>query len=334
MAYAPPALRRRARRRRTIVIILILATLAGVVALAVRYRTDRRVAIDYLDAVRAVAESEVLLSSGLQEVFAGVGDLERQDILERISELATTSSELRVGLAEVETTGAVGEAHGFLTVAVGAWDDALSLLEAAVVDVLDGPDEQTGDASLSGAFDLLRIGDRAYFGFTDAVMRLDAELVSQAFPDVAFAGGERAALYDSVVLASRLRGITKLEGDHDVSIIVTIDPEPLVQQGSIPVVPNSELFIVNLIVSNGGNLVEDRILVSLEGDPQSADVENISLQQLVPSLDPGTSTTVTFDVSELVVPGELYELRARAVIAQDDAPDNNSWSLVLVRNAE
>jgi hypothetical protein len=204
----------------------------------------------------------------------------------------------------------------------------------AIVDVLDGPDAQTGDARLQSAFDLLRVGDRAFSGFTAAVAAIEADLVIPEYPEVAFTGGERSALYDSVVIASRLRNIVKLEGDHDVAIIVTIEPEPLVQEGSIPIVPNAEQFIVNLVVSNEGNLIENRIIVSLEGDPQSADAERIDLQQLVPSLEAGTSTTITFDISDLVIPGELYELRARAVIAEDETPENNSWSLVLVRNAE
>ncbi|MDJ0961355.1 MAG: hypothetical protein QNJ88_11895 [Acidimicrobiia bacterium] len=315
-------------------IFLILATLAGVIALAVRYRTDRRVAVDYLDAAKLIADDEQLLSAGLGEVFIGVGDLERQEILDRVEELASTSADVRDALAELETTAAVAEAHGFLTVAVGAWDDAFATMGDAIVEVLDGPDVQTGDAALRAAFDLLRIGDRAFFGFTEAVARIEADVMPPEYPAVAFAGGDRSALYDSVAIASRLRNIVKLEGDHDVSIIVTIDPEPLVQEGSIPIVPNAEQFIVNLVVSNEGNLLENRITVSLEGDPQSADVEMIDLQQLVPSLEAGSSTTVTFDVSDLVVPGELYELRARAIIPEDETPDNNSWSLVLVRNAE
>jgi hypothetical protein len=316
------------------VIIVILATLAGVVALAVQYRTDRRVAVDYLDAAKLIADDEQLLSSGLAEVFFGIGELERQEILDRLDELASSSAEVRAEMAGLETTSDVVEAHGFLTVAVGAWDDALGIMGDAIVEVLDGQDAQTGDARLQSAFDLLRVGDRAFFGFTEAVSAIDAEFVIPEYPVVAFTGGERSALYDPVVVASRLRNTVKLEGDHDVAIVVTIEPEPLVQEGSIPIVPNAEQFIVNLVVSNEGNLVENRITVSLEGDPQSADVEMIDLQQLVPSLEAGASTTITFDISDLVIPGELYELRARAVIAEDENPGNNSWSLVLVRNAE
>ena len=210
----------------------------------------------------------------------------------------------------------------------------MGLLESSVVEVLDGVDPQTGDSMLESAFDLLRIGDRAYFGFTDALSRLDPDLLGLEFGAVAFAGGERTALYEAPVLAARLRAILKLEGDHDVSVIASIEPEPLVEQGSVPIVPNGDTFIVNLVVSNGGNLVEELILVSLVGNPQSADVESISLQSIVPFLEPGSSTTVSFDVSDLIVPGELYELRAAVEIAQDDSIENNSWSLVLVRNSE
>ena len=250
------------------------------------------------------------------------------------AEIAAESAELRIALSEVELTNALGEAHGFLTVALSSWDDAMSLLEASLVEVLDGADLQTGESMLENAFDLLRIGDRAYFGFIDALSRLDPELLSLEFGAVGFAADERSALYDAPILAARLRAILKLEGDHDVSVIASIDPEPLVEQGSVPIVPNAETFIVNLVVSNAGNLVEELILVSLVGNPQSADVEQISLQSIVPFLDPGTSTTVSFDVSDLIVPGELYELRAEVQIAQDDSLENNSWSLVLVRNSE
>ena len=136
------------------------------------------------------------------------------------------------------------------------------------------------------------------------------------------------------MIASRLRGIFKLEGEDDIALSVTIEPEPLVQEGAIPVVPNAELFLVNLVVSNEGNLAESRILVSLVGEPQSEDLEQVMLRSIVPSLEPGESTTVTFDVSDLIVPGEIYELRALAQIRQDDSPENNSWMLVLIRNSE
>ena len=334
MAYAPPALRRRTRRRRTLAIVLILATLGGVVALAVRYRTDRRFAVGYIDAAKAIVDQETLLAAGLGDVFLGVGTLERQDILERLAELAASSAQLRTTLGDLELTGSVAEIHGFLTVAVGAWDDAMARMDEAVVEVLDGPDDQTGDAMLRSAFNDLRVGDRAYFGFKVAMMELETDIVTQEFRDLEFAGGERAALFDASVLAGRLRAVLKLEGDHDISIIATIDPEPLVQQGSVPIVPNADMFIVSLVVSNAGNLVEERILVSLEGNPQSSDVDPIALQSIVPFLDPGASTSVIFDLSDLIVPGELYELRAGAEIAEDDNQANNSWSLVLIRNAE
>jgi hypothetical protein len=334
MAYAPPALRRRARRRRIFVTVIILAVMLGLIGLAVRNRTDRRVAVDYLDTAKAIVDDERILSTRLEEIFTAVGDLERNDLLERLSEIAATSEELRAALDDAERSAAVAEAHGFLSVAVGAWDDAAALLEGAIVEVLDGEDEQTGDGMLRSAFDLLRIGDRAYFGFTQSLTELDPEIQVPTFGEVSFAGGDRSSLYDAMVVALRLRTILKLEGDHDVSLVVSIDPEPLVETNSVPIVPNSEIFVVNLVVSNEGNLVEELILVSLEGDPQSAEVEPISLQSIVPFLEPGQSTTIAFDVAELVTAGELYELRAAVQITEDDTPDNNSWSLVLVRNAE
>jgi hypothetical protein len=334
MGYAPPALRRRSRRRRTLLILIILAALFGLIALALRYRTDERIAVDYFDATKLLADDQVVVADSLEGIFVEIGDLERPVILERIVELAAEVGRLRSELTDVEVTAAVAEPHGYLTVAFGSWDDGLSLLEGAVIEVLDGEDAATGDAALRAAYDLLRVGDRAYFGFQDSLTRVDQELVGQEYPRVSYVGGERAALYVADVIASRLRGIFKLEGEDDIALSVTIEPEPLVQEGQIPVVPNAELFLVNLVVSNEGNLAESRILVSLVGDPQSEDLEQVMLRSIVPSLEPGESTTVTFDVSDLIVPGEIYELRALAQIRQDDSPENNSWMLVLIRNSE
>jgi hypothetical protein len=333
MAYAPPALRRRSRRRRTLAVVLVLAVLVAAVALAVRYRTDERIATDYLAMAREVADREATLSTGLEEVLRGVGTLERPDILERLATFSQTSAELRSELGGVDLTPAIAEVHGFLTVAVTSWDDALASLEGAVVEILDGEEVATGAGMLDIAFRSLRVGDRAYSEFQDALTRLEPGLVVDEFATVSYAGGERSELYDSDVLAERLRRILRLGGDHDVALTGILEPEPLVQEGSLPIVPAGDMFLVQLVVSNTGNVDEASILVSLRMTPRDAAEEPITLQNIVPFLEPGEATTVSFDLTDEVTPGSLYELQAAASIAEDADPENNEWTLVFMRNA-
>lgn len=333
MVYPSLAMRRRARRRRTVAIFLVVATLLGVVALAVRYRTERRAVVDYLDAAKGLMDQEALLAGSLEEVFTGIGTMERPMILDRLSSIAATSADVRAELERQEVVAAIGPANGYLSAAVGAWDDSLSALEPAVVEVLDGEDIATGEAMLDSSFSDLRVGDRAYQGFLEEVGGLDPDVATQEFPEVSFAGGDRDALYDAGVLAERLRATLNLEGDHDLALTGTVDPEPLVEDGSIPVVPLSDAFVVTLVVSNDGNLAEQRIDVAVDLTP-SGGGDAFSVTQILPFLAPGTSTTVSFDLTDEVDPGGTYELRATVSVAEDEATGNNSWTLVFMRNAE
>jgi hypothetical protein len=326
-------MRRQSRRRRTVAILLAMATILGVVALAVRYRTERRTIVDYLDAAKALVDQEVLLAGGLEDVFAAIGTQERPMILDRLASLATTSAGLRQGLADQVIAAPIGEANGYLSVAVAAWDDSLATLEPAVVEVLDADDVLVGEAMLQDAFSGMRVGDRAYQGFLESITLLDPQLVTQEFAVLAFVGGGRDVLYDAPVLAERFRVALNLEGDHDLALTGTVEPEPLVEDGSVPVVPLSDTFIVTLVVSNDGNLAEQRIEVAVELTPPGGE-DAFSVTQILPFLEPGASTTVAFDMSDEVVPGGVYELHAAVTIAEDDTTENNTWTLVFMRNAE
>jgi hypothetical protein len=316
-----------------VAILLVMATILGVVALAVRYRTERRTIVDYLDAAKALVDQEVLLADGLEAVFTAIGTQERPMILDRLASMATTSAGLRQELAGQVIAAPIGEANGYLSVAVAAWDDSLAALEPAVVEVLDADDVIVGEAMLQDAFSGLRVGDSAYQGFLQSIMLLDPELATQEFAAVAFVGAGRDGLYDAQLLAERFRVALNLEGDHDLALTGTVEPEPLVEDGSVPVVPLSDTFIVTLVVSNDGNLAEQRIEVAVELTPPRGE-DAFSVTQILPFLEPGASTTVAFDMSAEVVPGGVYELHATVTIAEDDTTDNNTWTLVFMRNTE
>ncbi len=154
--------------------------------------------------------------------------------------------------------------------------------------------------------------------------------MTREYPDFGYAAGERAELYDVNVVSTRLRSTIELEENLDVSVRATTDPQPLGTENGVRVVPDSETFSVQVVVTNEGNVLSELITVGLElfaagsDDPQQR-------SEIIATLDPGAATTVNF--ADLILePGVAYELRVAADVADDDVPDNNTWELIFIRN--
>ena len=64
---------------------------------------------------------------------------------------------------------------------------------------------------LRSAFDLLRIGDRAYFGFTQAVANLDPEIQVPAFGDVSL---HRTVQVDGMTRMREVESLTLQPGER------------------------------------------------------------------------------------------------------------------------
>jgi hypothetical protein len=333
MAYPPYAPVARSRRRRRVALFITIAIVIAMVALAVRYRTDERVSLDYLAMAQEVAEDERAMAASLGDLFLEIGDLERPDILARIDALSTESAALVARVEAAEVAGPVTVAHGFFLVAVGSWNEGLVAMDEAITQILDEEGEgRTGDSMLAQVFDDLSVGDRAYAGFQRTVAGIDPGLVNREYPSVAYTGGENVALFDAVAVADRLRLIRKLDEAHDVSVTVSTDPEPLGSQNDVPVVPDSDTFLVSAVITNEGNLPEELIQVRLTLTAGGEARPSIERNELIPVLGPGEATTRTFDQIDLV-PGTLYELRVTATIAEDNAIANNEWKLIFIRNS-
>ena len=322
---------RRRRRRFTVTLVVVLAF--SLIALAVRYRTEERRALDYMAVATEIAQSQAESADSLAQMFIDLGALERQDIISRIESLgAQASSDLQL-LSDQVVPATVAEANGYLSVALGAWHESLTSLDAAVLLILDTEeDESEGNAALNSAFELLRVGDRAFTGFLEARSRIEGDLAAGTVAEVAYVASARENLFDGERIADRLRVTLKLGERHDISVTARTVPAPLGTRNDRPVVPTSDTFEVVAVITNMGNLAEEGIEVTMVLGAGSADTR-ITRQQLVLNLDPGEATTVEFTDLTLV-PGALYDLRITASIAEDADPLNNVFQLAFYRNQD
>jgi hypothetical protein len=187
--YSPP---RRSRRRRNVAVIITLLIVVGVVALAVAYRTERRESIDYLATAEEVAIAHAEMAERLGSALQGLGGEDRPALLQRLETLAADANEARRTLGAAVVTRPVAEVSGLMTAAVHSWDDGIAALDDAIIAVLDAEQgDLSGEDELEAAFDLLRLGDRAYLSVLEEVSQLDPEIVPAPFPEVSYVEGRK-----------------------------------------------------------------------------------------------------------------------------------------------
>ena len=314
--------------------------------LAVRYRTERRESIDYLSAAEEVAATHSEMAGRLGTLLQGLGREDRPAVVQRLETLATEARRLRRELEALTVTRPIAEVSSRMTVAVEAWDEGIATLDDAIVAVLDAaPEDRSGDEELRAAFELLRLGDRAYADMLDSVARLDPEIVPAEFPDVSYTNGEFSALYDAPVIAicfaqseaqaERLRRLGGLSGLRDVAIVATTIPAPVSEGvGGIWTIPASDALSLEVTVSNTGNVTAEivTVVVTIRRAASAEDIPPIG--QAIPAIEPGASVSLLFENLD-VEPGQVYTITATASFEDGgDVTDDNTWSLTFERNGE
>jgi hypothetical protein len=336
MAYSDFRPPRRSRRRRNITVLVVLLVIIGVLVLAVRYRTERRESIDYLTEAIAVAGEHAEMADRLGTLLQSLGQEDRPAVIQRLETLAAEAHAARLRMADLVVSRPVAEVSGLMTVAVTSWDDGIGSIDDAIVAILDAEDgDRSGDEALRSAFELLRLGDRAYAGAVDRVAHLDQEIVPAPMPTVGYVDGDFAVLYDSAVIAERLRMLGTLSEARDIKVVATTVPEPVSEgAGGIWTVPASDAFSLQVTVSNTGNVIAEKITVTVTLRRQGSSDAPTALSQLIPAIDEGASVTLDFDSLD-VQPGQAYAVSVTAAFEDGpDQTDDNTWSLVFERNAE
>ncbi len=333
MATSSQALFRRSRRRRQFAIFLTLAVIAGLVALAARYRTERRDTADYLALVKEIAQDELVTSQSLRELFDTLGSLDRPDIVGRVALLSDQAQRSALRLEEAVVTRPAAEVHGLFSVAVRSWSEGVGGLEEAIVEVMDQPDDaEVAPQSFIDVATQLRVGDEAYEAFLDATLRLDPEYEPPDYPQVAYVGGEEPA--DVEAIASRLRLRRSFSERHDISVIANTLPEPTGDRNGVAVMPFSATFDVTAIVTNSGNVLQEQIEVTLTLTTDGANgPQPFEERRFIPALEPESSMSLEF-AGLAMEPGTLYTLHVSASIENDADIENNVWQVTFASNSE
>jgi len=316
------------------IVLVLFGVAVGLIALAVRYRTEERRTTDYLALVTEIAQNQQGLAVSVTQLMTDLGGLDREDLLNQIDSLGAQVSTDVQALAAQDVPAAVSEAHGFMTVALRSWQGAITSMDEAMLLVLDSEEEtRTGEVALTRVFEQLRVGDLAYVGFLEARSRIEADEASGTIAEVEYVSVGEDTLFNGEVIAGRLRNTRNLDGRHDISVTARTVPAPLGEQNGRPVVPDAETYSVLAVVTNEGNLPEERIFVTMELGLSAGDDSPIMREQLILLLEPGQATTIEFADLELQ-PGALYNLQLAASITQDADPLNNRFELVFFRNQD
>lgn len=331
--FAPP---RRSRRRRNLVIVVVAAIIIGILALAVRYRTERRESIDYLTVAEETASLHGDISDRLATLFQGIGQEDRPTLELRLNTMAADARDAATRLDEQDVARPVAEVAGLMSVASTAWADGLETMRDSIVAILDAePGDESADETLQEAFELIRVGDRAYARALVAVTELDPELVAAPLPDVNYASGRYRVLYNHQVVANRLRLQGGLAELIDVALTATTVPKPVSENGGgIWTIPASESLALEVTVSNTGNVIAENVTILVTLQKVGSSDTFTPLGQLIPSIEPGKSEVRLFENLD-AAPGEVYSVTANATVdGNRDLTDDNTFNLVFERNAE
>ncbi len=326
---------RRSRRRRNIIILIVLLVVVGVLVLAVRYRTERREAIDYLTVADEVGREHVDISEQLGTLLQGLGGEDRPAMEQRLETLSAQARTLADKLDDQVVPRPVAEVSGLMAVAADSWADGIETLKDAILAILDAEENDvSADTLLRDAFDLMRVGDAAYGRAVAGLGDVDPVMVPTTFPEVSYTAGSFGPLYNASVVADRLRQQGTLAELVDVKLKAITTPEPVSDNGQVWTIPASDSLSLTVTVSNTGNVPAENItvLVTLQRVGSAEVIDPTS--QLIPSIAPGNSEIRVFENLN-AEPGAVYSITATASVADvDDLTDDNTFNLVFERNAE
>lgn len=334
MAYRAYQPDRRRRRRRWLLITLTLIVAVAGIAFLVSRETEQRGTVEFFAAADEASSLHRQASDLLTDTLARIGPLlTRQEVTRRLDTVVETATRANDALA-ITVPSRVAVPYGHLAAASQSWTDGVMEAQRVIVGIMDGDIVEAAELQLEASLDLLRVGDVGYEQFRAAVEELPDEIEAPTYDALFYIDPNPTdpLVYDAQNLVLRISAAYNLSPRIDIGVIGMTEPAPTGDRGGIPVVPFAESIGVNAVVSNLGNEDASDVAVRLELlDVDTA--QAITQTRNVESLQAGSSTTVTF--SELpIAPGGLYQATVSVTIADDAQPDNDTWSMTFIWNAE
>ena len=334
MAYRAYQPDRRKRRRRWLLIVLTLVIVVAGIAFLVSRQTEQRGTADFFAAADEAAALSTSAADLFQDTLADVGPLlTRQELTRRLADMSATAAQAR-DLLEIEVPSSIAVPFGYLSTGLSSWATGTAEAERVILGIMDAEIITDATQQLQASFDLLRVGDTAYELFVEAVDALPEDVERPEFDSITYIDPDPAdpTLYDAQNLVLTMQSAYDLAPRRDVGVVGMVDPAPTGDRGGIPVVPFSEAIGINAIVTNHGNEPAESVAVELEVLNVDT-VESFTIQMSASDLASGASTTVPFgDLA--IVPGGLYQATVSVTIDGDNRPDNDTWSMTFIWNAE
>ncbi len=323
---------RRRRRRRILVALVVLIVIVAVAYAVTRVQSEKQMRREYLDQALAFATSEADLAQQLADMVLRLEQIGRPAMVSTLDDLQEGTAAVARDLEGLdEPPGPLGEGDSYLAIAAVRWRDGISSVRLGLIGLSEtAMDADSLDLLQQGLMDL-GVGDSAFAQFLEGLDEEELTSLGLEFPAVAFipAGGE--SLFDAEGLAQRLiltPGLTVLENLAVADL--HLDPEPIGEQGGLPIVPVSDSLDVDVTVANRGTVRAVAVTVVLELLTQDATVERFEAEIAV--LEPGALTTVTF-IGLPAEPGKLYEIVV-TLVGEDDDPSDDRISFIFRRNTD
>jgi hypothetical protein len=321
---------RRRRRRRYLVALVVLIVIVTVAYAVTRVQSERQMRREYLDQALAFAGAESDLAEQLADMVLRLEQIGRPAMVSTLDELQEGTAAVARDLEGLEAPpGEMGPGESYLAIAAVRWRDGISRVRLGLIGLSEAAMDQVSlDLLQQGLMDL-GVGDSAFAQFLEGLDAEELTSLGLEFPAVAFvpAGGE--ALFDADSLAERLiltPGLTVLENLAVADL--RLDPEPIGEQVSLPVIPVSDSLDADVTVANRGTVRAVAVTVILELISQ--DATKVTFEQEIAVLEPGALTAVSF-VNLPVEPGKLYEIVV-SLGSEDDDPSDDTISFIFIMN--
>ena len=299
----------------------------AVVVVALAAITGDSTAVLYAEDLREQAVVVSRKAGVFQDVLTRISSVDRVELVSVVDEIEGAISDARGFTQSVENPPDEAAAVTVLFgLALDSWEQGTLDLERALLAAADGTGASTAEDLAVNALLDLRAGDRLYAASVEQLAKSEVTQPVSPMPAVSFLPANYPIVAGAATfIASAAAEGSPLELRAQLQITnLTTEPAWVVDAEGGVTVEFTEQLTFKVVISNAGNARSESSEVTLE--IVGGDGSNVSLVLPFEELDPGLSTTVSFegvDVQEAVA----YQVAARLPLAEGESEtDDNAVS--------